>query len=125
MTDANADATVEALLPLLRRLQLALLTHPAAAQAVFRALVREGRAFAQTDEGAAWRARIVNSEALQRGRTVWEGVTLNVFEAEGDRVLPSTLLDAFVAAAGFEGLESLFSLLYLGHAPPRDDGPSP
>ncbi len=102
----------DALSDSLRAGQRLLLQHPAAAQALFRALVREGRTHAQTPEGAALRAQVARSELLRRGRVIWEGVTLNILEEEGDGALPSSLVEAFMAAAAHPDAEALLAGLF-------------
>lgn len=111
---ARPDEATQEVVRLLRRFQLVLLKHPAASQAAFRALVHEGRRFAETPEGAEWKARLAGSELVRQGQAVWEGVTLNMLEADSDRAFPSMLLDAFVAAAGLDALEQALSHLYTG-----------
>ena len=96
----------------LRAGQQLLLAHPAAAQALFRGLVREGRAHATTPEGAALRERVARSELLRRGRVIWEGVTLNILEEDGDGALPSSLVEAFMAAAQHPDAETLLAGLF-------------
>ena len=93
-------ATVEA--ALLRSLQRALLTHPVACQAAFTALLSEGRHFAATPEGQAWRDRLVHSSLLQQARLVFDLTTLGMLEERAGEV-PSSYLDAlFMAAASGE-----------------------
>ncbi len=106
----DSDAALE-LVRMLRALQRVMLKHPAASQAAFRALVHEGRRFAETPEGARWKRRLAASAVVRQGQTVWEGVTLNLLEADSGRVYPSMLLDAFVAAAGFDALDEVLALL--------------
>lgn len=96
----------------LRRAQLLLIQHPVAAQAIFRAFVAEGRAFAETAEGRRLREELAGSELIRRGRVVWEVGTLNLLEEDGETVLPSKLLDAVVQAAGVEALEPFLSKLF-------------
>lgn len=98
----------------LRSLQHILIKHPIAAQAGFRSLVAEGKSWAETPEGAAWKARLAGSELVARARVTWEGLTNNVLESEGDNVIPSTLIDAVIAAAGHPGLEALLARLHAG-----------
>jgi hypothetical protein len=86
---------------LLRAVQRALLKHPVAGQAVFTALVAEGRRFAGTADGGTWRERLVRSTLLQQARLVFDLATLGMLEERGDGELPSSYLDAlFMAAAG-------------------------
>ena len=88
------------LLQILQKASLALLHHPVAAQAVFSAFVAEGRRFAETPEGRQWKAALADSELVRRGTAVWEGSVLNTLEDNSAALLPSTILDAIVQAAG-------------------------
>jgi hypothetical protein len=90
---------------LLSELRWLLVKHPIAAQAAYRALVREGRAFAQTDEGRAWRARLERSELVRRGTSLFELGTIGMLDADSDQLLPTQLIDAFARAASRSDLE--------------------
>lgn len=92
---ADAATTLETLVA---RLEEILLRHPVAAQAAFAALVREGRRFGATEEGARWRAALADSELVRRGRTLWESSLLNMLEDDPDAILPSGLFDAVTRA---------------------------
>ena len=94
---------------LLRHIQAAILEHPLAAQAAFRALVAEGRRYAETDRGAAVAARLSGSALVQRGRLAWEALSLNALDDDPEVVLPSAVLDAFVQAIGSANLELTLS----------------
>lgn len=94
---------------LLRHIQAAILEHPLAAQAAFRALVAEGRRFAETDEGAAWAARLSGAPLVTRGRLAWEALSLNALDDDPEVVMPSAVLDAFVQALGSADLELALS----------------
>ena len=85
---------------ILHAASLALLKHPVAAQAAFAAFVAEGRRFAETAEGRRWKAALVDSDLVRRGTALWEGSVLNTLEDNSDALLPSTILDAIVQAAG-------------------------
>lgn len=106
------NATDDELHDLLAQLQLAIVSHPIAAQALFRALVAEGRAFATTPEGQRWAAMLVDSPLIQRGRMVWDVTTLRMLDDDPDTVLPSTLMDAFVKTTAKEVLEPFLSRLF-------------
>jgi len=95
----------------LREAQRLLLLHPIAAQAAFGALMAEGRAFAETPEGALWKARLKDSETVERVATLWENVTLNLLE-ESAGILPSRLLDVLVMAADIAPLDRFLSRLF-------------
>lgn len=83
----------------LAALRRALLRHPVAAQALFAALVAEGRAFAVTPEGADLRRRLERSDLVLRSRAVWEVVTGGAFVEDPDIVMPSTIVEAIAKAA--------------------------
>lgn len=97
----------------LRRVQQAILTHPVAAQALFRGFVEEGRSFARTPEGARWLARLDGSELMTRSRVLWDAMTVRALEDNADTVLPTAVLEAFVKAAADAGMERLAELLFL------------
>ncbi len=96
----------------LRKLQAAVLKHPVAAQAIFSALVAEGRRFAETDPGRRWKRRLARSELLQRARLAWEVTTLWMLEEDPPGVLPSAYLDALFMSASNPELESLLDRLF-------------
>ncbi|MFO0628146.1 MAG: hypothetical protein U0325_21400 [Polyangiales bacterium] len=87
------DATIARL----RDAQRLLVKYPIAGQAVFAALVREGRQYAKTREGAAWRRRLAPSPTFAQARTLFEGVARGLV-TEGAAPLPSTWIDAVVQA---------------------------
>jgi hypothetical protein len=91
----------------LRRLQGLLLQHPLAAQAAFSALVAEGRRFATTPEGAAWKSTLAGSELVRNGRQLWDALALNLLEEDASTVVPSTYLEALFQAASSPELEAL------------------
>jgi hypothetical protein len=92
----STDAAIDAALAMLQR---AIVKHPLAAQAIYNALVREGRAFGETDEGRALRERLVRSETTARLQTAWQILTFGMLEADATPgSLPSVLVEAFVQA---------------------------
>lgn len=95
-----------------------LLKHPAAAQAAYRALVSEGRAYAQTDEGRAWRARLDASVTLRRLRPLWEAATLNLLDGAAGKALPGTFIEMVAQALSRADLEALTAAL-TSAPPPR------
>lgn len=97
----------------LRRLQEAILLHPVAAQALFFALVEEGRAFARTEEGRRWLARLDGSELMTRSRVLWDALTVRSLEDDPETVLPTAVLEAFVKAATDAGIEHMATTLFL------------
>jgi hypothetical protein len=107
------------LLSLLQDAQLLLFKYPSAAQAAFRALVAEGRRFATTPEGRAWRDRLAGSELVRRGLTLWAGSSLDMLTEPADGALPSGYLEAIFDALASDDLHGL--LLRLAGLPSGDD----
>lgn len=107
---------------LLQQLQLLLLKHPLAAQAAFSALVAEGRRFAATPEGAAWKASLAASDLVRNGRQLWDALTLNLLEEDASTVVPSAYLEALFRVATSPELEAVLRELRetLTGAPPHD-----
>jgi len=97
----------EHVIALLRELQRAVLLHPEAARALFRALAREGRMFAQTADGARWKERIARSELVARASLVLQTATLFALEEEGGGTTPSALVDAVASTAAGPGRDAL------------------
>ncbi len=89
---------------LLAELRWLVLKHPVAARAAFRALLAEGRRFAETEDGARWKHRLHGSELVRRGQAIWEIGTMNLLDDEGT-VLPTQLIDAFCYATTRRNLE--------------------
>jgi hypothetical protein len=106
----------------LHQLARAIVKHPLAAQAAYRALVREGRAFAQTDEGRRVRAHLARSELAARLRTAWQLVTFGMLEGDAPPgAIPSVLIEALVQAVLRSRFEARLSDALLG----RSDGGEP
>jgi hypothetical protein len=82
---------------LLREAQAVLVKYPIAAQAAFAALVREGRRFAATEEGRAWKSRLAGSPLVARARTLFEGLAGGLLDEHGG-ALPSAYVDALIRA---------------------------
>lgn len=83
----------------LELVQRSIVKHPMAAQAIYSALVREGRAYAATPEGAALRTRLASSESTTRVRTALDILTFGMLDHDAPPgVIPTVLLDAFIQA---------------------------
>jgi hypothetical protein len=105
----NEGAIVE----LLRELQLAILVHPEAARALMAAFTREGRAFAQTPEGAETKERLRRSELVHRALLVWQTSTMWMTEEGASAgATPSALVDAIASAARAPGRDKLLDQLF-------------
>ena len=102
----------EDLLDVIRRLQLLLLAHPAATQAMFSALVTEGRRYASTSEGAQWLDRLTGSQLVKRARVLWDASTMKMLEEDDSRILPSTYVESFARAAGVQPIEPFLRALF-------------
>ncbi len=92
---------------LIRSMQTAILKHPTAAQAIFTALVAEGRRFAETEPGRHWQRRLCESALLQRTQSAFHSATLWLLEDDNPSDLPSGYLDALFMAAESTDLETL------------------
>lgn len=103
------DEPVQALLSELRR---AIAQHPVATQAAFSALVAEGREFAKTSEGAAWRERLARSEWVERLQVVWDIVSMTSFVEKPTDSLPSAFVDGMARAASHTALERVLSRIF-------------
>lgn len=94
---------------MLAELHALVIRHPVAAQALFRALVHEGKAFARTDEGQAWAQRLGRSDLVRQGRVVWDAVSLNALDDRDEVVVPTAILDAFAKAIATSDLHALLA----------------
>jgi hypothetical protein len=65
---------------------------------VISALVAEGRRFAGTRAGRRWLTRLVDSDLVRRGQSLWEASALVLFEEDADTVLPSALVDSILGS---------------------------
>lgn len=105
----------EVLLDALDDVRRAVLRHPVAAREIFAALVREGRRHAETPAGAELAEQLRRSERFARARHVWRATTSWLLEgAAEESALPSTLVDALLAAAEREDLPALLEKSALG-----------
>ncbi len=95
----------------LMELQLAILRHPVAAQAIFSSLVAEGRRYTESADGRALAAKVAKSDLAQRGRVVWDVLTMSAL-TDGDDVIPSVVLDAFMESIDNDRLEPWLSSLF-------------
>lgn len=96
---ARDDAADRAIDRAVRQLARAVVKHPIAAQAAYQALVREGRAFAETDEGRVLRAQLARSELVARLRTAWELVTVGMLRDDAPAgAIPTVVIEALVQA---------------------------
>ena len=112
--DGPAADEEDRLAEVMLQLQLVILRHPVAAQALFRALVVEGRRFAQTPDGRRWAAALVDSPLLRRARMVWDVVTLRTLDDDPATLVPSAIVDAFVKVSAVDALEPFLSRLFEG-----------
>jgi hypothetical protein len=105
------------LLALLEQARVFLLRHPIASQAMFTALVAEGRRYASTEQGAAWARSLAASPAMLRAREVWEATSLNLLTADPDARVPSTWVEALLRAVELPELDRLLARLHAGAEP--------
>jgi hypothetical protein len=103
------ESEQDELLGVLREAQRLVFKYPVAAQGIARAFVEEGRRFAQTEDGEAWRAHLAASDLLKRGRALWDVGTLGSLRERSETTLPTVMVDAFVQAAASGDIESLLA----------------
>lgn len=100
------------LLQALRSFQNAIFRHPIAIQSLYAALVREGREYAKTPEGADLLQRLARSPGLAKTRMAWEVITLSAFVEHPDGALPSVFIDKLVREIKVSALEPILSRLF-------------
>lgn len=83
----------------IQQLTRAIVKHPIAAQAAYRALIREGRAFAQTEEGRRVKQQLAGAELVGRLRTAWQLVTFGMLADDASPgAIPSVVIEALIQA---------------------------
>jgi hypothetical protein len=98
---------------LLRDCQRFLIENPKAARTIARALVAEGRQFAQTSEGQRWKAVAAESELVKHGRIIWQAYGLDAMANEEPALTPSEWLDLIMDILNHVDLEAILSTLML------------
>jgi hypothetical protein len=102
---------IDTLARLLLEGQRLLVRYPQAAQALISAFVAEGRQFAATPEGQAWKEKLAGSELVRRGRFIWDAYCLDAVLESGGGQIPSAWLDVILAAVANPDLETILSNL--------------
>ncbi|HEX6245971.1 MAG TPA: hypothetical protein VFZ61_33830 [Polyangiales bacterium] len=96
----------------LQGLRAVMARHPIAFQAAYSALVREGRAYAASEQGEAAKEALRGSQLLSASRLVWRTLSMGAFTESPHEVLPSTYLDAMLRAGSLAQLEPTLSRLF-------------
>lgn len=81
-------------------------THPIATQAAFQALVAEGRRAAATPEGRGRLEAMAADPRLDAARRLWDASALRLLQEDAGAPVPSSLLDAWMQAAGSPDLDA-------------------
>ena len=125
-SESKAEAEPAPEMEWMRRAQRALVSHPVATQSAFVALAREGRAFAETEQGRAWARILQDAPAVQRLRTLWEAANFTLTADEGDAPLPSAMIELFVRTATSGDVDAVAARLGMPflEAPPAFDARS-
>lgn len=97
----------------LAQASLLVLKHPAAAQALLHALIREGRRFGATEQGRRWREVLAGSEFVQRGRALWDATNLKLIEDDPETLLPTAVIDAIAQVLGRGDLQELLMAIQM------------
>jgi hypothetical protein len=103
---AGAQEAAGAVERTLEAVQRAIFRYPVATKAAFRALVAEGRRYAETTEGAELLTRLQGSPAVERARLLWEVVGVRAF-ADDAEALPGFFVDRLAEALRMEPLEPI------------------
>lgn len=98
---------------LLRECQRFLIENPKAARTIARALVAEGKQFAQTEEGQRWKAIANESELVKSGRLIWQAYGLDTMVNEEPALTPSEWLDLIMEILNHVDLEAILSTLMI------------
>jgi hypothetical protein len=101
---AAAAPDASAILTLLQNIQSFASRRPEVVQMIASALAAEGRAFAMTDPGRAWREALDGSALLKNVRLVWEALNLQLPHGPA-QVSPA--IEGLFQAANRPDLESL------------------
>lgn len=107
-SDSDATEHIDLRRPL-QAVHRGLFRYPMAAQAGFAALVAEGKSYARTPEGAAWRERLLLARETGKAQLLWEILSSRTFTEYSDGALPSTLVDALSRAIRVKHLEPLLA----------------
>lgn len=101
-----------------------LVRHPQAARALIRAFINEGRQFAETPEGNAWKERLAKSQLVRRGRFIWDAYSLDALLDDDSGHLPSAWLDVILAAVSNPDLETILANLVVEEVKRGTFGPT-
>jgi hypothetical protein len=88
-----------------------LVKYPQAGRAILQAFVNEGRMYAATPEGQAWKERLAQSRLVRRGRFIWDAYSLDALLENDSDQMPSAWLDVILAAVANSDLETILSNL--------------
>jgi hypothetical protein len=106
LLDLLLDEPADELSRLLTELRWLTLRHPIAARHAVRALIAEGRRFAATDEGRAWKQRLAGSELVHRGQLIWDVGTWGSLDGDHEHLLPTEVIDVLSRASARRDLET-------------------
>jgi hypothetical protein len=88
-----------------------LVRYPQVVRAILQLFIAEGRHFANTAEGQAWKVALTRSEVIRGGRLIWEAYGLNAAFKPQSEVVPSAWLNLIMAALANPDLETTLSTL--------------
>jgi hypothetical protein len=99
---AKPPEPADPLMKMLAGMHGLLLEHPVAAKACFQALMAEGRAFAETEQGRELKQRLERSEKIAACSALWRTLSLGMLEDTDPSSLPSTYLDQLLGASAMD-----------------------
>jgi hypothetical protein len=100
-----------------------LVKYPQPARHLIQAFVNEGKKYAQTEEGRAWKERLAKSQLVRRGRFIWDAYSLDALLENEAGQLPSAWLDIILAAVANPDLETILSNLVVDELERGNFGP--
>ncbi len=101
------------LIRLLRDGQRWLAENPKLARLLVQSFVAEGRRFADTPSGRHWQAALASSDAMRRGRLLWQACGLDALLDGEPALVPSDWLELVVATVVSADLEAVLSRLMM------------
>ncbi|MCA9621657.1 MAG: hypothetical protein KC731_21690 [Myxococcales bacterium] len=109
MTSETSAPADDELLKTIVDVHRMLLSHPAASQAAFRALVEEGRRHATTEEGARTLRQLSRSPRMRSAAHLFRSLSLGMLRPDPDGALPSSYLDNLLQLVDHDRVEATFA----------------
>ena len=113
-----AAPLADPLIEIVRSAHRLLLEHPVAARRAYAALAAQGRAYAETPDGAELSARLARSHRLRRASRGWRSLAMGMLDDPDPGELPVTYLDNLLRVIDHADLEQLLGRVQRREAAP-------